>query len=348
MIPHVVNSHYLNFQVKILLVLKRLLEKIMKHILLVGDWSGQCQMLGMFLSAGCMISLFPEGATGFVSCDLIVARLAKEADLEGIEGMAGAWLAWCTVDDKALANLAYQKGASAVFSKDTPENIIVQVAQRNLERLNSPYSQAMENVIQRRYQRGDVILLEQDTVLEIQQGILAQTMVHQDGTEILLGLVGPRQVVLPHPADTCFIQLISHTNSVVSIQSWERAYRDADFPMKLSARLRQMEGWAAMQARPHLDQRVIGILSLLAEQFGVSTPEGRMIDVRITHMQLSSAVGATRTTITRTLGDLRRQGVLSLAETADGERYCLTRWEHNHHALRVGSVCACGLIEPMS
>jgi hypothetical protein len=185
-------------------------------------------------------------------------------------------------------------------------------------------------------------------VLEVQQGIIAQTMVHQDGTEVLLGLCGPKHLVVPHPADTCYIQLISHTDSLVSIQHWERAYRDADFPIKLRARLRQMEAWAAMQARPHLDQRVLGILSLLAEQFGVETDQGRMIDIRITHIQLASAVGATRTTITRTVGDLRKQGVLSLVGTADGERYCLTRWEHNHHDQRLCGLCATEQVEKLS
>ena len=94
-----------------------------------------------------------------------------------------------------------------------------------------------------------------------------------------------------------------------------------------------MEAWAAMQARPHFDQRVLGILSLLAEQFGVTTQEGQVVDVRITHTQLASAVGATRTTITRTLRDLRHQNKLSIIATADGERFCLPQWEHSHHGI---------------
>jgi CRP-like cAMP-binding protein len=86
-----------------------------------------------------------------------------------------------------------------------------------------------------------------------------------------------------------------------------------------------------MQARPHLDQRVLGILSLLSEQFGMTTPEGQIVDVRITHTQLATAVGATRATITRTLGDLRHQNKLSIINTADGERFCLLQWEPGHH-----------------
>jgi CRP-like cAMP-binding protein len=312
----------------------------MKHILLIGDWSDCSAVLKSFLDFGIMVSLLSERKESLFTFDLTVVRIATEENLENLRGMTSPWLAWCISNNKDLVNKAYSHGAISVFSNETPEEIVFQVIQRNLDRVSSLSEKLLETVIHRKYQRGDVILLEQDSVLEIQQGIIAQTMVHQDGTEVLLGLCGPKQLVVPHPADTCYIQLISHTDSLVCIQPWERAYKETDFPIKLRARLRQMEAWAAMQARPHLDQRVLGILSLLTEQFGVVTPQGRMVDVRITHTQLASAVGATRTTITRTLGDLRKQGALSLVETADGERYCLTRWEHNHHDLQIGSLDA--------
>jgi hypothetical protein len=158
-------------------------------------------------------------------------------------------------------------------------------------------------------------------------------MVHQDGYEVLLGLFGSGQLVIPHPSDSCYIQLIAHTDLQASINSWEQASLGLNFVDRLHSKLQQMEAWAAMQARSHLDQRVLGILSLLAEQFGVPTQEGQLVDVRITHTQLASAVGATRATITRTIGDLKLQNKLSIVTTADGERYCLLEWEQGNHCL---------------
>jgi CRP-like cAMP-binding protein len=310
----------------------------MKQISLIGNWSNCFGLMQALVKKGMVVSFMPEQSENFAAFDLVIARISTEQDLEKLHDIACPWLAWCVSENKDLVNKAYGKGALSVFSEETPEEIIFQVIQRNLERLSHLPKKSPETVIQRKYQRGDIILLETDTVLEIQQGIIAQTMVHQDGTEVLLGLCGPQQMVVPHPADTCFIQLVSHTDSLVCIQSWERAHKQTGFSIKLRARLRQMEAWAAMQARPHLDQRVMGILSLLAEQFGVMVPEGRMVDVRITHTQLASAVGATRTTITRMIGDLRKQEILSLVETADGERYCLTQWEQNQHELQVSMI----------
>ena len=62
-----------------------------------------------------------------------------------------------------------------------------------------------------------------------------------------------------------------------------------------------------MQAHPYLEQR---ILSLLAEQFGVPDKEGVLIGVRLTHSQIAAAVGATRSTVTRLIGDQERKGQL--------------------------------------
>jgi CRP/FNR family transcriptional regulator len=77
---------------------------------------------------------------------------------------------------------------------------------------------------------------------------------------------------------------------------------------------------------------VLGILSLLTEQFGVSHPDGVLIDVRLTHAQLAAAVGANRTTITRVLGELRAAGKLSSKGAGRQERFVLReRIELSHH-----------------
>jgi CRP-like cAMP-binding protein len=44
---------------------------------------------------------------------------------------------------------------------------------------------------------------------------------------------------------------------------------------------------------------------------------------RITHAQLASAVGATRATVTRRLGALRRRGLLLSVGSGAGKRLCL-------------------------
>jgi CRP-like cAMP-binding protein len=306
----------------------------MRHIIVSGNWQRSVELIDLVHQAGHLVSLSPPiGPSG--SADLLVACLTSPTDIGAASEAGLPWLAWSVSSDESLIPLAYQAGAQAVFPENTPATILFTFIQRYLEKnRNESLPEPLEKAIQRRYQKGDTILLEAGSVLEVQQGIIAQTMVLQDGSEVLLGLFGPHNLVVPHPEDSCYIQLVAHTNASIVIQSWQTAVMDSLFPNKLRARLQQMEAWAAMQTRPHLDQRVLGILSLLAEQFGEERENGKTVMVRITHLQLASAVGATRTTITRTLGDLKNQGRLSIIQTKDGERFCLPIWEPGHHSLQ--------------
>ena len=184
----------------------------------------------------------------------------------------------------------------------------------------------------RHYRRGTLIPTLPDQLLQIQAGIVAQMVIHTDGTEVLLGLHGAGQLLLPHPADSCFLHLQAQTEVLLVPISWQEARQWPDLPEQLRGRLWQQEAWAAMQARPHLADRILGLLELLAEQFGRTQPDGVLIDVRITHQQLAAASGATRTTVTRILQELRRRAVLDVVGQGQQERFCLLgRQTHPSH-----------------
>ena len=239
------------------------------------------------------------------------------------------WLVWDQTGDPQAISKAYQAGARAVFPKETSPNVILETIQRTMGELLENRKDAKPRT-QRTYRRGELILLEADAVLHVEDGILATTMIHQDGVEVLLGLSGKGQIVVAHPDDNCHIQIIAHTEAKVKIEPWDVAASTPDFLAKLRARLQQMEGWAAMQARPSLQQRVLGLLGLLSEQFGVSSKQGVLIDVRMTHGQLAAAVGATRTSITRVLSELRAQGRVSTVNKDGEDLFCLVEQPERH------------------
>lgn len=241
------------------------------------------------------------------------------------------WLVWDQTGDPQAVSKAYQAGARAVFPKETSLNVILETVQRTIGDLLESRKDTKPRA-QRTYRRGELILLEADAVLYVDDGILATTMIHQDGVEVLLGLSGKGQIVVAHPNDNCHIQIIAHTEAKVQIEPWDVAAGQPDFLAKLRARLQQMEGWAAMQARPSLQQRVLGLLGLLSEQFGINSKQGVLIDVRMTHGQLAAAVGATRTSITRVLSEMRAQGRVSTVKK-DGEDlfYLVEQPEHHSH-----------------
>lgn len=232
------------------------------------------------------------------------------------------WLAWNRTDDLRMIPEAYQAGARAVFPKETPLEVIVDSIKRVMGELIQNHFIPQKSR-QRTYRRGELILLEANAVLFIEDGILATTMIHQDGTEVLLGLSGKGQIAVAHPDDDCHVQIIAHTAAKVQIEPWETAVNHPDFVLKMKERLQQMEGWAAMQARPSLSQRVLGILGLLAGRFGVVYEQNILIDVRITHTQLALAVGSNRTSVTRVLSELRDTGKIKIISVQGEDRYCL-------------------------
>jgi CRP-like cAMP-binding protein len=178
---------------------------------------------------------------------------------------------------------------------------------------------------ERWYRMGERIGLDPENVLEVVDGVVALTMLHEDGAEVLLGLYGAGQLLAGHPEASGCLELSAQTAATVRVEPWAEAVQRTGFADRLRERLRAMEAWAAMQARPHIEQRLLGILTLLAGPFGRRTQEGLLIDVPVTQAQLASAVGATRTTVSRLLSRLGRKGLLVAVRTGRGERYCLRR-----------------------
>lgn len=290
-------------------------------LLVLGNFRAQEATLEAFGQAGLTLILPPDGVLpAAISADAVLQILNPQVRAQPLPDQL--WVAWNQSDDLAVTLAAYQAEARAVFPPETPPEVIAQSIRRAMDESRQAKAAPHEAVL-RHYQRGDLILLEADIVLQIRSGVLATTMIHQDGTAVLLGLSGPGQLLIAHPTDNCHIEIVAHTDALVTLQDWEIAERQPDFTKKLRARLQQMEGWAAMQARPYLDQQILGILGLLAAQFGHPCTEGIMIDVRITHAQLASAVGANRTSISRVLGELRLAGKLLSTGKAENERFCL-------------------------
>jgi len=56
----------------------------------------------------------------------------------------------------------------------------------------------------------------------------------------------------------------------------------------------------------------ISFLMVLCRDFGVASEKGITIDLRLSHQAIAEAIGSTRVTITRLLGDLKDSGLLNI------------------------------------
>jgi len=57
------------------------------------------------------------------------------------------------------------------------------------------------------------------------------------------------------------------------------------------------------------------LLKWLASKFGIVTVQGRLIDFKLTHQELADAINTTRITVTKTLNQFEREGLILRPKT---------------------------------
>ena len=70
---------------------------------------------------------------------------------------------------------------------------------------------------------------------------------------------------------------------------------------------------SALGQRKTID-RLTSFLSLLLEEHGIDEEGNCCLPYSLTHAQIGSAIGSTRVTVTRLMGKLRRQGIISVKD----------------------------------
>ena len=80
----------------------------------------------------------------------------------------------------------------------------------------------------------------------------------------------------------------------------------------LSSRILQTETMIETLTHRDMSSRLVSFLLVLCRDFGVADELGITIDLRLSHQAIAEAIGSTRVTITRLLGDLRQSGLVQI------------------------------------
>ncbi|WP_320668310.1 global nitrogen regulator NtcA [Prochlorococcus sp. MIT 1307] len=80
----------------------------------------------------------------------------------------------------------------------------------------------------------------------------------------------------------------------------------------LSTRILQTETMIETLTHRDMSSRLVSFLLVLCRDFGVPGQKGITIDLKLSHQAIAEAIGSTRVTITRLLGDLRNSGLLQI------------------------------------
>ncbi len=185
-------------------------------------------------------------------------------------------------------------------------------------------SDGVRRLLESCYQRTSLVQMNSGSTIPllrhhlwlVVRGMVKLGCVTVDGDECLLGLAGPNELFGDSlagpeayeaktlgPCDLLCLNLtdLEHDPSLTSVLVQAISYRQ-----------RQSQTLLALMGLKRVEDRVRGLLELLAVEYGVPCAAGLRLTPRLTHQELASAVGTTRVTVTRIIGQLKDAGWLSL------------------------------------
>jgi CRP-like cAMP-binding protein len=166
------------------------------------------------------------------------------------------------------------------------------------------------------YSTGRKIPLCDEEVCIIYRGVVCTQTFQQEGDESILGLVGPMMPVSPKFTLLNPYEVYALTPVDLIRTTWSELQKSEDLMREMNRaliqRLRQTEALFAIRSKRQTSERLIGFLSFLAQEYGKPTPQGIRLEVQLTHQQIADSISATRVTVTRLMGTLRRASLIRI------------------------------------
>lgn len=173
------------------------------------------------------------------------------------------------------------------------------------------------------YDKGEEIPLLSQGVWQVYRGIAQLSKLNPSGEEVLLGWVQPQTFFGSWLTNIDTFQakalsdLYLRWYSLDEIQS--SPYLNRLVLSHVVTRLQQTESLLAIAGLRRVEERLQQLLFLLIQDMGESVTEGSRLPIRFTHQTLANAIGTTRVTVTRLLGEFQRQGWLKV----DSDRHLI-------------------------
>ena len=299
----------------------------MTLVLTAGDWSDRSEYISHLVHAGYLVGWYDPTEESFGLAPGmrpmgVVCALDSPQDVEAASALARTlelpWLAWDCAAGASMA--AYRMGAVAVLPPDISPADLAQAVSMFLKStgIGRSGASAAEAVT---YQPSEIIVAGADSVVVVISGIVAKRALHRGGSQFLMGLCGPGDVLLGHGPDPHYVELVAHTEAQVAIHRWREVALTWECADPMRRTQTYLTAWASVQSRARVDHRLLGVLVLLAERFGRQTEDDwTMIDVRLTQEQLAEAICATRPTAAKAVRELLPMGAIRFAGAGDFRR----------------------------
>ena len=164
-----------------------------------------------------------------------------------------------------------------------------------------------------------------DRVYLIRRGAVRLSRVYESGEEITVALLrenslfGVLSLLTGHRSDRFYHSVaFTRVEMITAPAGSVRQAIEADSGVGLlllqglSSRILQTETMIETLTHRDMSSRLVSFLLVLCRDFGVPSDRGITIDLRLSHQAIAEAIGSTRVTITRLLGDLRNSGLVEI------------------------------------
>ena len=179
-----------------------------------------------------------------------------------------------------------------------------------------------------RFERNKTIFFPGDPaerVYFLLKGAVKLSRVYEAGEEITVALLrensvfGVLSLLTGNKSDRFYHAVAFTTVELLSapIEQVEQALKEnPELSMLmlrgLASRILQTEMMIETLAHRDMGSRLISFLLILCRDFGVPCADGITIDLKLSHQAIAEAIGSTRVTVTRLLGDLREKKMISI------------------------------------
>ena len=177
-------------------------------------------------------------------------------------------------------------------------------------------------------ERGKTIFFPGDPaekVYLIRRGAVRLSRVYESGEEITVALLrenslfGVLSLFTGHRSDRFYHSIaFTRVEMVTAPATSVRQAIEDDTSVGLlllqglSSRILQTETMIETLTHRDMSSRLVSFLLVLCRDFGVPGQRGITIDLRLSHQAIAEAIGSTRVTITRLLGDLKSSSLVDI------------------------------------
>lgn len=164
-----------------------------------------------------------------------------------------------------------------------------------------------EELPQRLFTRRELIPLEKGLLWRIERGAVRTLTWSEEGVYITLGYWGAGDLIGYSLSKVQPYQIECLTSVEASIIEPHLWYRDID---AFLSHIQHSEELLSIVHLKPMSLRLGKFLLWLSEKFGRDVPQGKLIDLNITHQEISEVLNTTRVTVTRLLQQFEEEGAL--------------------------------------